>query len=148
MIFQRVVCCVCDPIVCLGASLHMSVLCVICALMEFLCSILCLMCSWKLFACGVYLAFWDVRFVCVENDVCEDGVECRRKQPLVGPAASFSVHLTSSAVTPAESVHKSRDDNSVRMLGAVKMLMCGRGECSILLFLFDWQVILRHALNY
>ena len=26
------------------------------------------------FACGVYLAFWDVVFVCVENDVCEDGV--------------------------------------------------------------------------
>ena len=22
----------------------------------------------------MYLAFWDVVFVCVENDVCEDGV--------------------------------------------------------------------------
>ena len=28
----------------------------------FLCSIL----------CGLYLAFWDVVFVCVKNDVCED----------------------------------------------------------------------------
>ena len=33
---------------------------------------------WKKFACGVYLAFWDVVFVCVENDVCEDGV-CRHQ---------------------------------------------------------------------
>ena len=37
----------------------------------------------------MYLAFWDVVLVCVENDVCEDGlqciclvvVECQRKQP-------------------------------------------------------------------
>ena len=32
-----------------------------------------------------------------------------------GPPASFSVHLAISAVTPAGSVHKSRDDNVVRM---------------------------------
>ena len=32
-----------------------------------------------------------------------------------GPPASFSVHLASSAVTPAGSVHKSRGDNVVRM---------------------------------
>ena len=43
-----------------------------CALMLFLCSILYVFLEW--FACGVYLAFWDVVFVCVENDVCEDGV--------------------------------------------------------------------------
>ena len=35
--------------------------------------------------------------------------------PLVGPPASFSVHLASSAVTSAGSVHKSRGDNVVRM---------------------------------
>ena len=35
--------------------------------------------------------------------------------PACGPPASFSVHLASSAVTPAESVHKSRGDNVVRM---------------------------------
>ena len=29
---------------------------------------------WEQFACGVYLAFWDVVFVCVDNDVCEVGV--------------------------------------------------------------------------
>ena len=29
---------------------------------------------WESFACGVYLAFLDVVFVCVKNDVCEDGV--------------------------------------------------------------------------
>ena len=46
-----------------------------CALMLFLCSILCLMCSGSsLFACGVYLAFWDVVLVCVEDDFCENGV--------------------------------------------------------------------------
>ena len=39
-----------------------------CALMLFLCSI-CVLC-----VLGVYLAFWDAVFVCVENDVCEDGV--------------------------------------------------------------------------
>ena len=35
--------------------------------------------------------------------------------PACGPPASFSVHLTSSAVTPAGSVHKSRGDNVVCM---------------------------------
>ena len=35
--------------------------------------------------------------------------------PACGPPASFSVHLTSSAVTPAGSVHKSRGDNVVRI---------------------------------
>ena len=67
-------------------SLHISDLCVcmmgvisefdfeiersfeFCALLLFLCYILCLMCS------VVYLAFWNVVFVFVENDVCEDGV--------------------------------------------------------------------------
>ena len=33
---------------------------------------LCLWC-WE-FACGMYLSFWDVVFVCIENDVCEYGV--------------------------------------------------------------------------
>ena len=35
--------------------------------------------------------------------------------PACGPPASFSVHLASSAVTLAGSVHKSRGDNVVRM---------------------------------
>ena len=35
--------------------------------------------------------------------------------PACGSPASFSVHLASSAVTPAGSVHKSRGDNVVRM---------------------------------
>ena len=35
--------------------------------------------------------------------------------PACGPSASFSVHLASSAVTPAGSVHKYRGDNVVRM---------------------------------
>ena len=35
--------------------------------------------------------------------------------PACGAPASFSVHLDSSAVTPARSVHKSRCDNVVRM---------------------------------
>ena len=33
--------------------------------------------------------------------------------PVCGPSASFSVHLASSAVTPAGSVHKSMGDNVV-----------------------------------
>ena len=41
--------------------------------MLFLCYILCL-CVLEVVACGVYLAFWDVVFVCVENDVWQDGV--------------------------------------------------------------------------
>ena len=32
-----------------------------------------------------------------------------------GPSASFSIHLTSSAVTPAGSVHKFSGDKGVRM---------------------------------
>ena len=35
--------------------------------------------------------------------------------PDCGPPVSFSVHLASSAVTPAGSVHKSTGDNVVRM---------------------------------
>ena len=35
--------------------------------------------------------------------------------PACGPPASFSVHLASSAVPPAGSVHTSRGDNVVRM---------------------------------
>ena len=35
--------------------------------------------------------------------------------PACGPPATFSVHLTSSALTPAGSVHTSRGDNVVRM---------------------------------
>ena len=41
-----------------------------------------------------------------------------------GGSPSFSVHLASSAVTPAGSVHKSRGDNVVRMWGAVEEMMC------------------------
>ena len=40
--------------------------------------------------------------------------------PACGPPASFSVHLTSSAVTPAGSVHESRGDN----VGAIEEMMC------------------------
>ena len=38
------------------------------------------------------------------------------------PPASFTVHLASSAVTPAGSVHKSRGDNVVRMWVQLKRL--------------------------
>ena len=41
-------------------------------------------------------------------------------RPAFGPPVSFSVHLTSCAVTPAGSVHKSRFDN----VGAVEEMMC------------------------
>ena len=34
---------------------------------------------------------------------------------VVGPPASLSVHLASSAVTPVGSVHKSRGDNVMRL---------------------------------
>ena len=42
--------------------------------------------------------------------------------PACGPLASFSVHLASSAVTPAGSVHKFRGDNVVRMWVQLKRL--------------------------
>ena len=45
-----------------------------CALMLFLCSIVCLMCSGSSLHEEVPITFWAVVFVCVENDVCEDGV--------------------------------------------------------------------------
>ena len=42
--------------------------------------------------------------------------------PACGPPASFSVNLaSSSALTPAGSVHKSRGDN----VGAVEEMICG-----------------------
>ena len=62
-----------------------------CALMLFQCVLFVFYVFWEYFACGVYLAFWGVVFVFVENDVCEDGVcrcvclvgfEYQRKQPL------------------------------------------------------------------
>ena len=40
--------------------------------------------------------------------------------PACGPPASFSVHLGSSAVTPAGYVHKFSGDN----VGAVEEMMC------------------------
>ena len=40
--------------------------------------------------------------------------------PACGLPASFSVHLASSAITPAGSVHKSRGEN----VGAVEEMMC------------------------
>ena len=40
--------------------------------------------------------------------------------PACGLPAIFSVHLLSCAVTPAESVHKSRGDNVVRMCVQLK----------------------------
>ena len=42
--------------------------------------------------------------------------------PARGPPASFSVHLASSAVTPAGSVHKSRVTGVY--VGAVEEMMC------------------------
>ena len=47
---------------------------VFCTLMLFLCYILCHMCSGRSLHCDVHLAFRNVMFVCVKNDVCEDGV--------------------------------------------------------------------------
>ena len=40
-----------------------------------------------------------------------------------GQPVNFSVHLPSSAVTPAESVHKSRGDRAA-YVGAVEEIMC------------------------
>ena len=42
--------------------------------------------------------------------------------PACGPSASFSVHLASSAVTLAGSVHKSRGDNVVCMWLQLEMM--------------------------
>ena len=40
--------------------------------------------------------------------------------PAFGPPASLSLHLTSSSITPAGSVHKSRGDNMVCMCVKLK----------------------------
>ena len=49
-------------------------------------------------------------------------------RPVCGPPASFSVHLASSAVTPAGSIHKSRGDNVVPMwvqnTGEIPVVVC------------------------
>ena len=44
--------------------------------------------------------------------------------PACGPPASFSVHLASSAVTPAGSVHKSQGRQCGAYVGAVEEMMC------------------------
>ena len=46
------------------------------------------------------------------HDPCQWG---ESDVPACGPPASFPVHLASSVVTPAGSVHKSRGDNVERM---------------------------------
>ena len=48
------------------------------------------------------------------------GVRCSR----LWSTSQFSVHLASSAVTPAGAVHKSRGDNVVAYVGAVEEMMC------------------------
>ena len=52
--------------------------------------------------------------------------------PACGPPATLSVHLASSALTPAGSVHKCRSDNVVRMwmqlMCVVCVSECYRGE--------------------
>ena len=46
--------------------------------------------------------------------------------PAFGPPASISFHLASSSITPAGSVHKSRDDSGVRMWVQLKRwYVCG-----------------------
>ena len=49
--------------------------------------------------------------------------------PACSPPASFSVHLTSSAVPPAGSVHKSRGNNVVRMWVQLERYVCCVCEC-------------------
>ena len=44
--------------------------------------------------------------------------------PAFGPPASLFLHLASSFITPAESVHKSRGDSVVRMLVQLKICVC------------------------
>ena len=59
--------------------------------------------------------------ICLKSNIQTSSVDCAPPSggesdvPACGPPASFSVHLASSAVTPAGSVHKSRGDNVVRM---------------------------------
>ena len=95
---KEYVCCVRDPSVCLGCSLHMSDLCVcmrdvisefnseiegslaFCALMLFLCSILCLMCCGSslheeciLPSVMLCLSAWRMMFVKMVFAVCMSG---------------------------------------------------------------------------
>ena len=44
--------------------------------------------------------------------------------PAYGPPASFSVHLASSVVTTAGSVHQSRGRQCSAYVGAVEEMMC------------------------
>ena len=59
-----------------------------------------------------FLNCYDMLLSTHSHDPCNLG---ESDVPACGPPASFSVHLASSAVTPAGSVHKSRGDNVVRM---------------------------------
>ena len=83
--------------------------------------------------CCVGFASLDV--VCDElnNCYCNVGCCCCLPTPLTlvcggggfdhpafGPPASISLHLASSSITPAWSIHKSRGDSVVRMLVQLK----------------------------
>ena len=62
-----------------------------------------------------------VKAMATKTVLLEQNVRQRTKQlpsmkaVVEGPPASFSIHLASSAVTQAWSVHKSRGDNVVHM---------------------------------
>ena len=47
-----------------------------------------------------------------------------KSDPVFGPPASLSLHLASSSITPAGSVHKSRSDGVVRMWVQLRWCVC------------------------
>ena len=59
-------------------------------------------------------------YYCLPTTLTSASGEVESNLPTCGPPAIFPVHLASSAVTPAETVHKSRG----AYVGAVEEMMC------------------------
>ena len=77
-------------------------------------SIECVLCLWSQCATRCSFHMFCLGFVCrklilsTSMTLASGGGGGESDLPVCGPPASFSAHLASSAVTPAESVHKSR----------------------------------------
>ena len=61
------------------------------------------------------LAFYYILIAVVATHSLDPCLWGESDHPAFGPPASLSLHLASSSITPAGSIHKSRGDNVVRM---------------------------------
>ena len=68
--------------------------------------------------------FSNVLFLLLSNYSLDPCLWGESDHPDFGPPASLSLHLASSSITPAGSVHKSRGESVWTYVGAVEEMVC------------------------